>query len=168
LGSPGPRYFIEGAWNDYGNLFYQRNDPKSSLKFTTWLQDKTGGGAKKATPYETRLVRIPDDRLLAEDSGTLRLEPRWLKADFLLRPAGGSKGQFFQAAGILGQDGAYAIRLHLDGMLYGEYPFEVRDGRIQFQGRQVREKTDPLLYILDHLYGGSVTSWRIERKAADR
>src|SRR5688572_30484669 len=31
----GNRYFIEGAWNEYGNMFYQRNDPQSSLTFTT-------------------------------------------------------------------------------------------------------------------------------------
>ena len=34
----GTRYFIEGAWNEYGNIYYQRNDPRSSLTFTTRVQ----------------------------------------------------------------------------------------------------------------------------------
>ena len=30
----GTRYFMSGSWNDYGNVIYQRNNPKSSLRFT--------------------------------------------------------------------------------------------------------------------------------------
>jgi hypothetical protein len=165
---PGTRYVIEGAWNDYGNLFCQRNDPRSSLQFTVWLQDKTGRGGKRATPYDIRLVRQDDGETLAEDSGTIRLETHWVEGRFLLTPAGGPKGTYFHAAGVLDRDGEYLIRLMLEGEIYGEYPFEVRNHRIQFQGRQIRDRTDPLLYIVDYLYGGSVTSWWIERKGTGR
>ena len=37
--------FIEGL-NEYGNLFYQRNDPQSTLRFTTWLQQKSATRAR--------------------------------------------------------------------------------------------------------------------------
>ena len=54
---PGQRYFVEGPWNEYGNVFYQRNDPQSSFKFTTWVQDKSGRPAQRSVPYEAKIVR---------------------------------------------------------------------------------------------------------------
>ena len=53
----GARYYIEGPWNGYGNIFFQRNDPESVLKFTTWVQDKAGKQATTLTPYDLKLVR---------------------------------------------------------------------------------------------------------------
>ena len=70
----GTRYFIEGAWNEYGNIFYQRNDPQSSLTFTTWVQDKRGNESKTSTPYEAKLINLKDGKAIGEDAGTLRLD----------------------------------------------------------------------------------------------
>ena len=164
----GNRYFIEGAWNEYGNLFYQRNDPQSSLRFTTWVQEKSGKGGKRSVPYEVQLIRARDRQVLAADAATLRLEPRWLQADLSLHPAGGDRNSYFKAGELLREDGAYRVRLTVDGQLYGEYPFTVQDGRIQLQGRQIREKTDPLDYIVDYLSGGRYTSWWIRRTGATK
>lgn len=52
----------------------------------------------------------------------------------------------------------------MDDKLYGEYPFVVKSGRIQFQGKQVRETTDPMVYIVDYLSGGRYSSWWIKRE----
>jgi hypothetical protein len=160
----GARYFIEGAWNEYGNIFYQRNDPESSLRFTTWVQDKTGKQPTATTPYELKLVSLKDGKAIGEDSGSFRLEPRWQKADLLLRPAGGDRNSYLKAGELLRADGRYAFRLSMDGKPYGTYPFEVKGGRIQFQGKQIREKTDPMTVIVDYLSGGRYTSWWIKRE----
>jgi hypothetical protein len=106
--------------------------------------------------------------LLGEDFGTFRLEPRWLKADLLLRPAGGDKGSYLKAADLLREDGRYAFRLTMDGKRYGEYAFDVKGGRIQFQGKQVREKTEPMTHIVDYLSGGRYSSWWIKRDPATK
>ncbi|MEP7339869.1 MAG: hypothetical protein ABI977_19170 [Acidobacteriota bacterium] len=160
---PGNRYFIEGPWNEYGNLFYQRNDPQSSLSFTTWVQDKSGKEGKRSVPYELKLIRSKDNKVLAEDTATLRLEPRWLKADLLLSPTDGDGKSYFKAGELLREDGAYRMRFTIDGKLYGEYAFTVKGGRIQFQGRQVREGTDPMIHIVDFVYGGKYSSWWVKR-----
>ena len=159
----GDRYFIEGPWNEYGNIFYQRNDPQSVLKFTTWVQDKAGHQNKTPVPYDLKLVSLRDGRVVAEDSGSLRLEPRWLKADLLLRPSGGPPNTYFKAGDLLREDGRYSFRLMLNNKQYGEYPFEVKGGRIELQGKQIKEKTDPMVYIVDYLSGGRYTSWWIKR-----
>ena len=73
-----------------------------------------------------------------------------------------------KAGELLREDGAYHVRLTVDGQLFGEYSFAVKDGRIQLQGRQVREQTDPLDYIVDYQYGGRYTSWWIRRAGATK
>jgi hypothetical protein len=166
--SAGTRYFIEGPWNEYGNLFYQRNDPQSSLRFSTWVQEKTGKDAKRSVPYKVELSRVKDGKVLAEDAATLRLEPRWRQADLSLRPTNGEQNTYFKAGEMLREDGLYRVRLTIDGQLYGEYSFEVKGGRIQFQGKQIREKTDPMAYLVDYLYGGRYSSWWIKRLGATK
>src|SRR5262249_7579072 len=81
---PGQRYFVEGAWNEYGNLFFQRNDPESALRFTTWLQDKSGHPTEKAAHYLVELVRGRDGRVIGRDQGELRELQHWLQFDSLL------------------------------------------------------------------------------------
>jgi hypothetical protein len=165
----GTRYFVEGPWNDYGNVYYQRNDPASSLSFTTWVQDKVGNDrGRRGVPYEIKLVRERDGRVLATDAATLRLEPRWLKLESLLKPSEGDGNSYFKAGDLLREDGAYSFRFALDGKPYGRYPFDVRGGRIELQGNQVREKTDPLSLISESISGGRYTSWWIRREGAAR
>ena len=159
----GSRYFIDGAWSDYGNLYYQRNDPQSSIVLTTWVQERSGRESKRSVPYEIKLIRSRTGQVLGEDAGTLRLEPRWLTATLNFRP-GGDRSSFLKAAEVLGEDGAYRIRLVIDGKPHGEYPFMVKGGRIQHQGRQLRESTDPLDTITEHIAGGRYTSWWLRRE----
>lgn len=161
----GTRYFIEGAWNEYGNIFYQRNDPQSSLTFTTWVQDKRGNQNKTSTPYEAKLINLKDGKALGEDAGTLRLEPRWLELKLFFHPVGGDKNVYLKAADLLKEDGRYSVRLAIDGKPYGDYPFTVKAGRIQFQGKQIRENTDPMTYIVDYLSGGRYSSWWLKRES---
>jgi hypothetical protein len=159
----GKRYFIEGAWNDYGNIFYQRNDPQSSLTFTTWLQDKRGNEKATTTPYDAKLINLKDGKALGEDSGNLRLDPWWLQLKLNFH-APGDKNNYLKAADLLREDGRYTVRLNIDGRLYGDYPFTVKGGRIEFQGKQIREKTNPMDYIVDYLSGGRYSSWWIKRE----
>jgi hypothetical protein len=159
----GARYFIEGPWSEYGNIFFQRNDPESALKFTTWLQGKSDKDGRPTTPYELKLVNLKTGNLIGEDSGSFLLKPGWQKADLLLRPAG-EKNSFLKAGELLRADGRYAFRLTVDGKPYGVYPFEVKGGRIQFQGKQIREKTDPTIMIVDYLSGGRYSSWWLKRE----
>ncbi len=160
----GTRYFIEGAWNEYGNMFYQRNDPESALSFTTWLQDKRGIESKTLTPYEAKLINLKDGKAIGEDVGSLKLAPRWVELKLNFRPAGGDKNSFLKAEELLREDGRYSVRLSVDGRPYGDYPFTVKGNRIQFQGRQIRENTDPMTFIVDYLSGGRYTSWWIKRE----
>ena len=159
----GIRYFIEGAWNEYGNIFYQRNDPQSVVAFTTWVQDKRGNENPVSKPYDAKLINLKDGKALGEESGTLRIEPRWAELKLYFHPAA-DKNAYIKGGDLLREDGRYAVRLNIDGKPYGEYPFVVKAGRIQFQGKQIREGTDPMTFIVDYMSGGRYSSWWIKRE----
>ena len=159
----GARYFIDGPWSEYGNIYYQRNDPQSPLRFTVWVQDKGSTASSANTPYDLKLINLKDGRVVAEESGRLRLKPHWQKADLSLLSGSGDKKSYTKAAELLAEDGRYEFRLGIDGKPYGIYPFEVKGGKIQFQGKQIREKTDPMTMIVDYLSGGRYSSWWIKR-----
>ena len=163
----GTLYFIEGAWNEYGNIYYQRNDPQSAISFTTWLQDKRGNQNPILVPYELKLVNVKTGKVLGEETGSFRMEPHWLKAQLNFHPAG-DKNSYLKGADLLREDGRYSVRLAIDGKPYGDYPFTVEGGKIQLQGRQVRQNTDGLDYIVDYLSGGRYTSWWLKRDKAGR
>lgn len=164
----GARYYIQGAWNEYGNIFYQRNDPESPLRFTTWVQNMRGVNNKTGVPYDLKLINLKNGLVVGQDSGTLLLQPRWLKADLLLRPAEATKGSYLKAAELLREDGRYVFRLTMDGKSYGDYAFDVKGGRIQFQGKQVPGKAEPMEQIVDYLSGGRYSSWWIKRGPATK
>ncbi len=161
----GERYFIDGSWSEYGNLYYQRNDPQSSLVFTAWVQERAGKDGKRSVPYEIQLLAGRGGRVLGEEAGTLRLEPRWLSAQLNFRPPG-DRNAFTKAAELLKEDGAYRILLTVDGKLYGEYSLAVKGGQIQIQGRQRREGGDTMDAITDYISGGKYSSWWLRREAA--
>jgi hypothetical protein len=160
---PGTRYFIDGPWSEYGNIFYQRNDPESALRFTTWVQDKAGHEAKRSLPYEAQLARLRDGKVLGQDKGEFNVTPHWAQADVYFQPAGGDANTRLKAAEVLRDDGRYQVRLTLGGKLYGAYPFAVKGGKIEVQGRQ-DENTEASSRIVDYLYGGRYRSWWIKRE----
>jgi hypothetical protein len=162
----GTRWFIDGAWNDYGNVFYQRNDPQSTLRFTTWVRDKVGHAQQRSAPYMAQLVRKKDGKVIGEDKGTLRLDPHWGQLDAYFAPAGGTGSEQVKAADVLAQDGGYSVTLSIDGNVYGSYAFTVGGGRIELQGLQT-DKTPPMNRIVDYLYGGKFRSWWIRREGSD-
>ena len=162
----GTRWFLDAPWSDYGNIFYQRNDPQSTLRFTTWVRDKAGHAQQRSVPYSAQLVRAGDGKTIGEEKGTLRLDPKWGQLDVYFQPAGGGSSERLKAADVLAQDSAYRVDVSIDGKKYGSYTFVVSGGKIQLQGFQT-DKTPPSNRIVDYLYGGKYRSWWIRRDGAD-
>ncbi len=52
----------------------------------------------------------------------------------------------FSGADIFNNPGKYEVVVEIDGK-QSVYKFEVKDGKIRHSGRQVREGTDPLVYL---------------------
>jgi len=118
-----PAICIEGPWNDYGNIFYQRNDPESTLRFTTWLQDKDRPSARRTVPYEAQLVRARDGKVIGLDKGDLHPATHWEQIDLYFQPPGGDQSSHLKAGDVLHDDGNYQVRFTLDGKILGVYSF---------------------------------------------
>jgi hypothetical protein len=162
----GTRYFIDGPWSEYGNIFYQRNDPQSALRFTTWVQDRTIQPEKKTVPYEVQLVRARDGKVLGHDKGELHADPQWKPLEVYFHSGDGAASSEVKAADVLSEDGVYRIRFDMSGKPYGTYSFTVNGGKIQLQGRQL-DATEPANRIVDYLYGGRYRSWWIPRSPGE-
>jgi len=160
----GTRWFIDGAWNDYGNVFYQRNDPQSTFRFTAWVRDKAGHAQARSAAYSAQIVRGKDGKVIGEDNGTLKLTPQWAQFDVYFQQGANAIAKV-KAADVLAQDGQYRVRLSIEGRPYGAYPFTVRGGTIELQEQQ-SGTTPPVERIVDYLYGGKYRSWWIRREGA--
>ena len=126
-----------------------------------------GTPKKQATPVVLQLVRLSDNKVIATNGAgeAVRLTPEWnlFKLSFNpVLPNGepGSSGEYHSSE-VLSRDGAYAVRLRLDGKPYGEYAFTVNGGQIQFQGRQLHDPAKPLELIED-----VPNTWWLKRKIA--
>jgi len=161
----GTRWFIDGPWSEYGNVFYQRNDPQSSVRFTVWVEDKAGHAQQKSVPYSAELVRLRDGAVIGRDESTLRADQHWRQLDVSFHLAGEESASPLKAAALLSEDGAYRVRFSLDGKPQGTYSFNVSGGKLQLQGRQL-ESTAPVDRIVDYLYGGRYRSWWVPRADA--
>jgi hypothetical protein len=161
----GTRYFIDGPWSEYGNVFYQRNDAQSALRFTTWVQDRITQPKEKLVPYEVQLVRVRDNKILGRDKGELHADAQWKPLEVYFHSGDGDASPEVKAGDVLGEDGAYRIRFDMNGK-YVTYSFAVSGGKIQLQGRQL-DATDAPNRIVDYLYGGRYRSWWIPRSDGD-
>lgn len=100
---PGTRYFIDGPWSAYGNLFYQHNDPQSSPRFSTWVEDKSGHPQEKSSPYLVELVRVHDGRVIARNQGELRANQQWRQLDVNFQLPGDNLSTPMKAAALLAE-----------------------------------------------------------------
>jgi hypothetical protein len=154
----GARYFIDGPWSEYGMIYFLPRDPR--VRFEVWLQDKRPIDAGSNTLYDLKLINLKNGKVIGEESGRGRFEPHWKQADLFLHSATDAKKPLLKAEELLREDGRYAFRLTINGKRYGDYPFEVKGGQIQFQGNQIRGKTDPMIAISDDPSDG----WWIKRE----
>jgi hypothetical protein len=162
----GIRYFIDGPWSEYANIFYQRNDPQSAVRFTTWVQDRITQPKEKLVPYEVQLVRVRDNKVMGRDKGELHADQQWKPLEVYFHAGDGDATPEVKAGDLLSDDGAYRVRFDINGKPYGTYAFSVSAGKIQLQGRQL-DTTEPASRIVDYLYGGRYRSWWIPRSAGD-
>lgn len=160
--APGTVYLLNGAWEELGVFYVYK--PDRYTQFFVWLRD-TGKPRQQAVPVAMKLLRKSDGKLLAmtRPDNAVKLTSAWNRFTLSFNPVT-EDGQLtnageFHASEILKTDGAYLVKLSLDGKPYGEYEFVIKGGQIQAQGRQVRDPASPLQQLED-----INNSWWLKRR----
>lgn len=137
----GDKMVMKGAWNEYGYLHLTDGNPASTLSFRMWLR----APAKKTADISVAILR--DGKVVASGGSgrqTIDLPIRWERRDIgLERP----NGSIAHGTDIFGQDGNYKVVVKLDGKLYGEYPFTIKDKKFVYLPEQTRGETDMTMFV---------------------
>jgi hypothetical protein len=150
-------YFTEGAWNDWGYLHYRDANPENNLYWKMWLRERSFKNPDHKVKIE--IIRDADRKVICKnrDDVTYSFQHDWVRYEFDMvnPPVKTSSGDYFKAKDLLGVDGAYTLRMTLDGAAYGTWKFKVTGGRPEYTGRTDRGKADPLTFV----EGGKDAFW---------
>ncbi|MEM6328061.1 MAG: hypothetical protein AAF791_13185 [Bacteroidota bacterium] len=148
-----PRYFLRGPWQTYGFLSFAENNNGASpnlywnqhLQLESVRETRAEIGSQVTLYRDGRIIgRSPTDAAMVNNERAIQT--------WTFQPPGGG---YIRQSDLV--DGSYEVRSVLDGQTPAVYVFEVQDGAIVPQGRQVREGTDPL-----HFIEGINESWWIQ------
>ena len=146
---PGDCWVLDGAWQDWGYLYYREAKPDQSLVWKVWLRSNAAEPADVKIRVE--IVRDADGQLVCTSRGLVShsLRPDWVRYEFdMIFPKeleGG--GAYFKAKDLLGTDGAHTLTMKINDEVYGAWKFAVEGGKLNYASRTVRGEADPLKFI---------------------
>ena len=153
----GDKLLTMGDWNSWGYFLYGNDDPENQFVWKLFLRRHETGNRDGIAP-RTEIVRDADKKLIATGRPDFKLwlNDKWTRYDleFVYPPQSPTPGGFLPAKAILSQDGAYTLKIAMDGAPYGSWPFKIAGGRLVLAGRADRETADPLTFI-----GGGGAYW---------
>jgi hypothetical protein len=151
------KYLVMGDWNSWGYLLFDEGKPDAALWWKIWLRRQETGN-RDGVAARIEIVREADKKVIATSRPDRKqwLKDDWVRYDFdLIHPMQGqSGGAYFKAPELLGKDGAYTLKMSMEGAPYGVWKFTVAGGKLQLAGRADRETADPLSFV-----GGGGAYW---------
>ena len=142
-------YVLDGAWNDWGYLFYGNADPEQNLIWKIWLREPAY--TKKDHKVRVEVIRDRDKKLICQsrENTTYNFQHEWVRYQFDLvnPPVKTSGGAYFKAKDLLAVDGPYTLKMTIDGNLYGLWKFSINGGKPNYTTRTVRGEADPMTFV---------------------
>ncbi len=143
--TPDSKWYLDGPWADFGYIYIPRNR-RAAAQFSVWLRDEEAEPGKWGNP-QTNMVIKRNGEVLSfwpglNEANPLQLKPWYIRYDLNPRSKKGSV-----PASEYVEDGSYEITITLDGKVHGVYKYEMKGGKFAHTGAQVRDKTDPQLFI---------------------
>ncbi len=144
--NPDNRYFLDGPWADWAYIYVANNNPGSSAQFSIWLRDDQASPGNWGEHHFSVSFKH-NGTLIGEWPGEgvespYQLKPWYDRYGMNIR---GVNGSIY--SGDLLKDGTYDVVVTQDGQSYATYQYEVAGGKFQHQAEQIRESTDPLVYV---------------------
>lgn len=146
--TPEDFHFLQGAWDKYGYLYYFEARPEKSLYWKVWLQGKSRD--KRGVEAKIKVGIHRGGKLICTNRpASHTLKPWWTRYEFdMIEPMKGtSGGRYFKAKDLLARNGNYTLKMKINGKSYGTWKFAVKGGKLNYTGRTLRGKADPLTFI---------------------
>ena len=159
----GQCYILNGAWQSSGYLYYVDARPDQNLHWKVWLRNEAC--SEKDIKVRIEVKRDKDGELVctSREHTTNSWQPKWIRLEFgMVFPKGKDvpHGTYFKAKDLLETDGAYTLTMKIDDQPYGTWKFAIEGGKLNYTGRTVRGKADPLTFI----EGGRDAWWYAKEK----
>jgi hypothetical protein len=162
----GSAWLLDGDWSDCAYWYYRNAEASQSLYWKVWLRHKGAGEADAKIKIEVK--RDADGTLVCQnrENTSFRLRPDWVRYEFdmIFPPKGTSGGAYFKAKDLLANDGDYMLTLTVNDKVEGTWKFAVKDGKLNYTGRSLRGKADPLTFM----EGGRDAWWYTREEAKTR
>ncbi len=158
---PQSYWFLDGPWRDWGCLTYAEADPGQVLRWIAFARNKAREKSRTVR-IEVVITRDADGTVVCTSRPGMSwdLMPEWRRFDFdLVHPTGAQ----FEAGALLARNGAYTLRMNVDGQAYGTWRFQVANGQLQYVGRAVRGVADRLTFV----EGGMDEWWYIRQESGE-
>jgi hypothetical protein len=159
----GDLHFLDGDWENWAYLMYPGADPEQNLLFKVWLRHEEHSVLGKDAKIVIQITRDKDKKVVCESrEGEWTLPREWQRFEFdMVFPTEKTAyGQYFKTKDLLVVDGAYTIKMKINGTPYGSWNFAVAGGKLNYTGRTERGKADPLTFI----EGGRDAWWYMRKK----
>lgn len=145
----GDAYVLNGDWEKCGYLFYSEANADRSLSWKVWIRHKAIG--KLDAKVRIEIKRDADGALVCTNrpETSYTFTPEWIRYEFdMIFPSEGtSGGAYFKAKDLLATDGDYTLTMKINDKPFGVWKFAVKDNKLNYTGRTLREKADPLTFI---------------------
>jgi len=132
---PETLYLVDGTWRDYAELYAPNVD--RFFQLIVWLRDEDSVAEPKRrrVSYRMLLIREANKKTIAEsdENSALMLDHKWADVKLSFRRPGAAQSKDYselKLSEIVSTDGKYRIELALDGRSVANYPFTVKNGRI--------------------------------------
>ncbi len=156
-------FLTDGAWNDWGYLYYSNAEPDRPLMWKIFMRDEKH--ALSFHKVKVEIVRDAGEKTICKnrEEKRLRWSHDWVRQDILLTypSRDGGEDEFFLAKDLLEVDGGYTLKMEVDGSLYGKWKFNVEQGRLNYTGRTLTQSADPLTFI-----DGGIDAWWYKREGS--
>ncbi|HNQ14474.1 MAG TPA: hypothetical protein PKM58_02860, partial [Pyrinomonadaceae bacterium] len=120
-----------------------------NLIWKIWLREK--GFKNPDHKVGVRVTRDAGGKVICQsrENVTHNFQHDWVRYEFDMvnPPVTTSEGAHFKAKDLLAVDGAYTLRMTIDGKEYGIWKFEVAGGKLNYTGRTERGVADTMTFV---------------------
>lgn len=150
-------YLADGAWNDWGYLYYLRANPENALLWKIFMRSEAGRVSSHSIDVRIVSEGTGDVICSSPPEKSYRLSNDWVRQDIVLfGPGADTSGRnYFRAKNLLRKAGNYTLEMRVDGDIYGKWRFSIEAGQLVRKGRASRDTADAVEFI----EGGSDAFW---------